>query len=195
MRNVAIDAYHFVGMRGGSGGSGSYLLALIEHLARLTEVRIIASRHNAHLFGALAQREKHLSVRAGSQAHAEAVRDGIDGADILYAPFTSLPCADIAPRIPSVIAIHDLQHRFLKGCFPASERVARDDDYFAAASSADGIITFSETEQKNIADIYDVKVAVSAIPHAPFLVEEVTRDLKDPRIPAARNPYVKRFGR
>jgi glycosyltransferase involved in cell wall biosynthesis len=195
MRNVAIDAYHFVGMRGGSGGSGSYLFALIEHLSRLADIRVIASRQNAQLFADLAQRYKHLIVKAGGDTHSEAVRAGIDGADILYAPFTSLPAPGFEHRIPSVIAIHDLQHRFLKGCFPEPERVGRDDDFFAAASSTDGIITFSKTEQRNITEIYNVKVAVSTIPHAPFLVEDVTKDLENARIAPDRNPYIKKYGR
>jgi glycosyltransferase involved in cell wall biosynthesis len=195
MRNVAVDAYHFVGMRGGSGGSGSYLFALIEHLSRLVDIRVIASRQNARFFADLAQRHKHLIVRVGGDTHAEAVRAGIDGADILYAPFTSLPAPGFEHRVPSVIAIHDLQHRFLKGCFPEPERVGRDDDYFAAATNTDGIITFSEAERSNIAEIYNVKVAVSTIPHAPFLVEDVTKDLEDARIAPDRNPYVKKYGR
>jgi glycosyltransferase involved in cell wall biosynthesis len=195
MRNVAIDAYHFVGMRGGSGGSGSYLFALIEHLSRLVDVRVIASRHNAPLFAEVVQRHKHLVVAAGGDGHAEAVRAGSEDADILYAPFTSLPGSGGENRIPSVIAIHDLQHRFLKGSFPEPERVERDDDFFAAATSTDGIITFSTTEQRNITEIYNVKVAVSAIPHAPFLVEDVTKDLEDARIAPDRNPYIKKYGR
>lgn len=195
MRNVAIDAYHFVGMRGGSGGSGSYLFALIEHLSRLADVRVIASRHNAPLFAEIVQRHKHLVVAAGGDGHAEAVRAGIDGADILYAPFTSLAGSAREYRIPSVIAIHDLQHRFLKGCFPEPERVERDDDFFAAATNTDGIITFSKNEQRNITEIYNVKVGVSTIPHAPFLVEDVTKDLDDARIAPDRNPYIKKYGR
>jgi hypothetical protein len=101
MRNIAIDAYHLVGVRGGSGGSGSYLFALIEHLSRLVLVRMIASRHNAPRLGELAQRQKHLVVAAGGDRHAEAVRAGIDGADIFYAPFTNLPGSQSQSALPA----------------------------------------------------------------------------------------------
>jgi hypothetical protein len=117
----------------GRGGSGSYLIALIEHLSRLVDVRVIAARHNAQLLAEFAQRHKHLVVTFGGDTHAEAVRAGIDGADIHYAPFTSLPGPGFEHRIPSLIAIHNLHHRFLKGCFPEPERVGGDDDFLPRA--------------------------------------------------------------
>jgi hypothetical protein len=134
MRRVVIDAYNFVGLRAGAGGSGSYLLSLIEQLARLVDLCVIASSNNSHLFGSLTERTKRLLVAVGGQNHAEALRSSIDGADVVYAPFTALPERITYCNIPAVTAIHDLQHRFLKSFFPQSERIERDNVYFEAAT-------------------------------------------------------------
>ena len=74
MKRIVIDAYNFVGLRGGSGGSGSYVLSLIEHLARLIDVRVIASPDNARLFNRLESRARRLSIHIGGAGHADAIR-------------------------------------------------------------------------------------------------------------------------
>ena len=90
MKRIVIDAYNFVGLRGGSGGSGSYVLSLIEHLARLINLRVIASPDNARLFNRLESRARRLSIHIGGAGHAdESVCHR--QSDLLYAPFTSLP--------------------------------------------------------------------------------------------------------
>src|SRR5579862_5633050 len=99
---VAIDAYEFVGLRGGSGGAGSYALALIEHLARDVDVRVIASEGNSRLFTPLKERSKRISICRSSAGHADAIRTAMDGADILYAPFTALPERPTYGHIPVV---------------------------------------------------------------------------------------------
>ena len=88
MRRVVVDAFHFVGLSGGSGGSGNYLLSLIEGLSRLVDVRVVTSRHNAHHFRAVAERARRLTVLIGSDDHAEAIRAAVEDANIIYAPFT-----------------------------------------------------------------------------------------------------------
>jgi hypothetical protein len=119
MNRVVIDAYHFVGLRGGSGGSGSYVLSLIEHLARLIEVRVIASQGNARIFNSLAERSKRLSIHVADGGHADAIRAATEDADILYAPFTALPERASYSHLPAVAAIHDLQHRALTSFSPS----------------------------------------------------------------------------
>ncbi len=195
MRRIVIDAYNFVGLGGGAGGSGSYLLSLIEQLARLMDVRVIASANNGHLFGPLTERTKRLSVAVEGENHAEAIRTSTKDADVLYAPFTALPERVIYSQIPAVTAIHDLQHRFLKSSFPQSERIERDNAYFDAATEADAILTFAQVERQNIMREYNVQTTIGVVPHAPFLVEEVEREFGDAVINLDRNPYLKKFGR
>src|ERR1700730_4972935 len=153
---VAVDCYHFVGMRRGAGGAGAYVLSLVDHLARLTRLHVIASADSARYFDVVRERNPRLTVRVDSSDHAEAVRAAAKDVDILYAPFTTLPDRESYSDIPTVTAIHDLQHRVMHGCFPARERIERDDVYFAAASKADGIITFSSAERANIERAYNV---------------------------------------
>ena len=195
MRRVVIDAYDFVGLGGGAGGSGSYFLSLIEHLARLVDVRVIASANNSHLFGPVTERTKRLVIAVEGENHADAVRASIDGADVLYAPFTALPARSTYRHTTAVTAIHDLQHRFLKSFFPQSERVERDNAYFEAVTEADAILTFAQVERQNIMKLYNVRSKIGVVPHAPFLVEEVERDFGDAPIDLDRNPYLKKFGR
>ena len=118
MKRVVIDGYNFVGLRGGSGGSGSYVLALIEHLARLIDVRVIASKENARLFQPIKERTRRLTIQVGDRGHADSIRTATEDADILYAPFTSLPDRASYGHLPAVTAIHDLQHRVLTSFFP-----------------------------------------------------------------------------
>jgi glycosyltransferase involved in cell wall biosynthesis len=195
MRKVVIDAYNFVGLGGGAGGSGSYLLSLIGQLARLVDLRVIASPNNTRLFGSATERIKRLIVAVEGGNHAEALRAGIDGADVLYAPFTALPERTTYRHIPAVTAIHDLQHCFLKSFFPQSERIERDNVYFEAATEADAIVTFAQVERQNIMKLYNVQSKIGVVPHAPFLVEEVEREFGDAPIDLDRNPYLKKFGR
>ena len=194
MRRVVIDAYEFVGLRGGSGGAGNYVLALAEHLARLVDVRVIASDGNSHILGPISDRIKGLSIYTASVPHADAIRTAIEEADILYAPFSSLPERSTYNHIPAVTAIHDLQHRSLKSFFPLPERSERDTVYFAAAAGADGVLTFSNHERQNIIQTYNIGKPVGVVAHAPFLAEEIER-LGDLDVPPDRNPYVERFGR
>jgi glycosyltransferase involved in cell wall biosynthesis len=182
-------------MGGGAGGSGSYLLSLIEQLARLVDVRVIASANNSHLFDPVRERTKHLTVAVEGENHAEAIRAGTKDADVLYAPFTALPERVTYSQIPAVTAIHDLQHRFLKSFFPQSERIERDNAYFDAVTEADAILAFAQVERQNIMREYNVRTAIGVVPHAPFLVEEVEREFGDAVINLDRNPYLKKFGR
>lgn len=195
MRRAVIDAYNFVGMGGGAGGSGSYLLSLIEQLARLVDVRVIASANNSHLFDPVRKRTKHLTVAVEGENHAEAILAGTKDADVLYAPFTALPERATYSQIPAVTAIHDLQHRFLKSFFPQSERIERDNAYFDAVTDADAILAFAQVERQNIIREYNVRTAIGVVPHAPFLVEEVEGEFGDAVINLDRNPYLKKFGR
>ena len=164
MKRVVIDAYDFVGLRGGSGGSGSYVLALIEHLARLVDVRVIASEGNRHSFAALSGRAKRVSIHSSSDGHSEAIRNATADADILYAPFTSLPERATYSHVPAVTAIHDRQHRFLRNFFPEAERVERDTGYFTAATDADGVLTFSNIERHRIIQSYNISKPVGQYP-------------------------------
>jgi glycosyltransferase involved in cell wall biosynthesis len=194
MKRVVIDAYNFVGLRGGSGGSGSYVLSLIEHLARLIEVRVIASARNARLFNALSERVRRLNIHVGDGGHADSICAALEDADILYAPFTSLPERARYSLVPAVAAIHDLQHRVLTSIFPEPERVARDDAYFYAASDADGVLTFSHAERDNIDQAYNVVGPIGVVPHAPFLAEEIERSGQIELSPD-HNPYRAKYGR
>jgi len=195
MRRVVIDAYDFVGLGAGAGGSGSYLLSLIEQLARLVDVRVIASANNSHLFGPVTKRTKRLIVAVEGENHAEAIRAGIDDAGVLYAPFTALPERATYRHIPAVTAIHDLQHRFLKSFFPQAERIERDNAYFEAVTEADAVLTFAQVERQNVMKLYNVQSKIGVVPHAPFLAEEVERDFGGAPIDPDRNPYSKKFGR
>ena len=192
---IVIDAYDFVGLGGGAGGSGSYMLSLIEHLARLVDVQVIASVNNRHLFGSVSERSKRLTVAVKSENHAEAIRLSVNDADILYAPFTALPERDTYRQTPAVTAIHDLQHRFLQSFFPEPERIERDDAYFSAVTGADAVLTFAEAERQNIRSLYNVQGKIGVVPHAPFLTEEIERDFGDAPIDPDRNPYSKKYGR
>ena len=194
MKRVVIDGYNFVGLRGGSGGSGSYVLSLIEQLARLTDVRVIASKDNARLFHPLRERTRQLTIHVGDRGHADSIRTATEDADILYAPFTSLPDRTSYGHLPAVTAIHDLQHRVLTSFFPEPERVERDNAYFAAAADADGIMTFSQSERDNVNHTYNVAGPFGVVPHAPFLAEEIER-LGHDDLPLDRNPYRAKFGR
>src|SRR5262245_66688609 len=118
MKQVVIDAYNFVGLQGGSGGSGSYVLSLIEHLARLTDVRVIVSPDNVRLFNTLRSRIRRLAIHIGDAGHVEAIRTATEDAEFLYAPFTSLPDRASYANVPAVTAIHDMQHRALTSLFP-----------------------------------------------------------------------------
>src|SRR3974390_622913 len=154
MRKVVIDAFDFVGLRGGAGGAGSYFLSLIEQLARLVDVSVIASATNGHLFVPMTERAKRLVVATEGDTHAEAIHASMDGADVLYAPFTSLPERTTYCHIPAVTAIHDLQHRYLKSFFPEPERIERDNAYFEAVTDADAILTFAQVESQNIKNLF-----------------------------------------
>ncbi len=195
MRRVLIDAYDFVGLGGGAGGSGSYLLSLIEHVARLVDVQVIASANNSHFFRPVTERRKRLIVADKGESHAEAIRVSMNDADLLYAPFTALPERATYRHIPAVTAIHDLQHRFLKSFFPQSERIERDNAYFDAVAEADAVLTFAQVERQNITKLYNVRGNIGVVPHAPFLAEEIERDFGDAPIDSDRNPYSKKFGR
>jgi glycosyltransferase involved in cell wall biosynthesis len=195
VKTIALDAFHFVGMRNGSGGSGSYLLSLIEHLSNHADVHLIASPGNVKAFDDLKRRVKRLEVLSAVPSHPDAIRAATRSADILYAPFTNLPERETYGHVPTVTAIHDLQHRICKNFFPKAERIDRDNAYFEAVSRADGIATFSDAERDNIAQFYGVRNNIGVIPHAPFLVEEIERDYGPLEIAHERNPYVARFGR
>jgi glycosyltransferase involved in cell wall biosynthesis len=195
LRRVVIDAYDFVGLRGGAGGSGSYFLSLVEHLARLVDVEVIASASNSHFLRAVAERSKRLVVAVNGGDHAEAIGASLKDAEILYAPFTALPERSAYRHIPAVTAIHDLQHRFLKSYFPEPERVERDDAYFAAVTDADAVLTFAQVERHNIMNLYNVHGKIGVVPHAPFLAEEIERDFGDAPLTPDRNPYTRKFGR
>jgi glycosyltransferase involved in cell wall biosynthesis len=195
MRRIVVDAYHFVGLNGGSGGSGTYMLSLVEGLSRFVEVRILASRHNAHHIKAATERARRLTVSIEGDDHAAAIRAAVQDADLLYAPFTNLPERATYGEVPTVTAIHDLQHRFLKNFFPEPERIERDNAYFNAVSDADAVLTFSQTERQKIIDVYGVQTKIGVVPHAPFLVEEVSRSFGEAPIDRDRNPYVRKFGR
>jgi glycosyltransferase involved in cell wall biosynthesis len=195
MRKVVIDAHDFVGLRGGAGGSGSYFLSLVEQLARLVDVEVIASAGNSHFLRALAARSKRLVVAVNGGGHAEAIGASLKDAEILYAPFTALPERSAYRHIPAVTAIHDLQHRFLKSFFPEPERVERDDAYFAAVTDADAVLTFAQVERHNIMNFYNVHGKIGVVPHAPFLAEEIERDFGDAPLTPDRNPYTRKFGR
>ena len=194
MRRVVIDAYNFVGLRGGSGGSGSYVLSLIEHLARLIDVRVIASPDNARLFNTLGSRARRLTIHIGDAGHADSIRTATEDADLLYAPFTSLPDRASYAHLPAVTAIHDLQHRALTSFFPEPERVERDDGYFSAAADADGVMTFSQSERDNLYQTFNVPGPIGVVAHAPFLAEEIQR-LGHADVPVDQNPYRAKFGR
>jgi glycosyltransferase involved in cell wall biosynthesis len=195
MHKVVIDAFHFVGLRGGAGGSGSYFLSLTDQLARLVDVTVIASANNRHLFDSLNERGKRLVVAADAGNHPEAIRASLEGADVLYAPFTSLPERTSYQQIPAVTAIHDLQHRFLKSFFPEAERVERDNAYFEAVSEADAVLTFAQVERDNIMNEFNVQNRIGVVPHAPFLAEEIDRYFGNATLDPERNPYKKKFGR
>ncbi|MEA1649033.1 glycosyltransferase [Nitrospirillum sp. BR 11164] len=172
MFRVAIDCFHFVGLKGGSGGTGSYLMSLLEHMARLTPVEVIASPSNAHLFSELERKLPKLSLFVGeANQHGAALRAMQGRADVLYAPFTSLPERETYAKLPTVSAIHDLQHRILPGFFGPSERLDRDAAYATAARNADGILTFANVERDNILRIYGPDARIGVVPHAPFLAE------------------------
>ncbi|MDG3442657.1 glycosyltransferase [Nitrospirillum amazonense] len=172
MFRVAVDCFHFVGLKGGSGGTGSYLMSLLEHLARLTPVEVIASPANAHLFAELERKLAKLSLFVGeANQHGAALRAMQERADVLFAPFTSLPERDTYAKLPAVTAIHDLQHRVLPGFFGPGERLDRDAAYAIAARNADGILTFANVERDNIMRAYAPEAPIGVVPHAPFLAE------------------------
>ena len=195
MNHLGIDAFHFVGLRGGSGGSGSYLLSLIEHLGRIVDLDVLASPRNQHLFAGLKRGGARITVRAPADNHAAAMRDLASRVDLIYAPFTNLPERETYARTPCVTAVHDLQHHVLKSFFPPEERAGRDDAYFNAVASADGVLTFAQAERDNIMNAYRPGVKVGVVAHAPFLFEEVRREAGRTELDRARNIYVERYGR
>lgn len=175
MLKVAIDSFHYVGLKGGSGGTGTYLISLLEHLAHLTAVEVIASPDNAHLFSDVVSRNPRLNLHIGERGqHADALRGA--NADVLYAPFTSLPERESYASLPCVTAIHDLQHRHMPGFFGYQERFDRDAAYAEAARDADGILTFSEVEKERIFNAYAPIAPIGVVPHAPFLAESIELD-------------------
>lgn len=174
MFRVAVDCYHFVGVKGGSGGTGHYLFALLESLARVTRVVVVASPDNARFFEPLRQRLPRLSVSVGERsAHGNALRSMVGLADVLFAPFTSLPERDTYRELPAVTAIHDLQHRALPGFFAPREREERDTAFGNSVRVADGVVTFSNVERDLIRKTFDVRVPMRVIAHAPFLAESL----------------------
>jgi glycosyltransferase involved in cell wall biosynthesis len=196
MRRVVIDAFHFVGLRGGSGGSGNYVISLIEELSRLVDVHVVASPRNRHLFDPIVERVRRLTVSGEVEPHSAAIRAALEVDDLLYAPFTSLPERETYSRVPAVTAVHDLQHRFLKSFFPKPERLDRDDAYFDAARVADGVLTFSTAEKANISDAYGIPADnIGVVPHAPFLAEAIMRRAGSRRVDRERNPFLSRYGR
>ncbi len=173
MFKVAIDCFHFVGLKGGSGGAGTYVTDLVTHLARLTPVEVVVSPDNARLFSAAAHQVPDLSMIVGERgAHADALRRVAERVDVLYAPFTGLPERETYARLRCVSAIHDIQHRMLSGFFGAEERLIRDAEYATAARMADGILTFSQAERQRIIEAYSPDAPVSVVPHAPFNAEQ-----------------------
>ena len=172
MLRIAVDCFNFVGLKGGSGGTGSYLMSLLEHLARLTPVEILASPANANLFADLNRRLAKLTLHVGETDQHVASLEGVqERADILYSPFTSLLERETYARLPAVTAIHDLQHRAMPGFFTPEERLERDAAYASAVRDADGVLTFSATERDNILRTYPNAGPVGVVAHAPFLAE------------------------
>ena len=169
---IAIDCFNFVGMDGGSGGAGAYILSLMQHIPAHADMTIVCSAGNRDIFNELI--EQHPGVDAVVAPEFHAVPHVVAGqADLLYAPFTEI-YRDIPEDAPPVVtAIHDLQHRKLPGFFPLEERRHRDAMFLDAATRAGGIVTFSEIEKNNILEAYAPSAPIGVVPHAPFMIDDV----------------------
>ena len=186
---IAVDCFHFVGMQGGAGGAGAYVRSLVRQLACRIDLELIVSPESARNFTDILEQGSRLRLHVGNDGHAATIRELKDRTDILYAPFTELPERETYQDLFCVSAIHDLQHRIAPGFFPKEERLHRDEAYLRAATQADAILTFSETEKANIRTLAGGERSIGVVPHAPFLAEEMEGENF-----GATNRYVERFG-
>jgi glycosyltransferase involved in cell wall biosynthesis len=86
-----------------------------------------------------------------------------DDADVVHYPFT-VPIP--RTKLPTVVTLHDVQHRDMPAFFSRAERAYRSVAYDRAALNATLVITPSEFSRGRIADVLGVDAGrVVAIPH------------------------------
>jgi glycosyltransferase involved in cell wall biosynthesis len=92
-----------------------------------------------------------------------AVRQAVRELDVAHYPLTvRLPRA----RVPSVVTLHDLQHRDLPELFTASRRLFRSRAYDRAAEKSAATIVFSEFVRQRALEFVDVDPRrVHVVPH------------------------------
>ena len=155
---------------GAMGGSETYAAALREELSGLG--LCVSSLLPGHAAGWTGGGVEELvpGFRAGSSDSARAVRvllglargrtlsRRLEAVDLVHYPFT-VPVPRVARGTPTVVTLHDMQHRDLPTLFSPAERAYRRIAYERAAARADAVITVSDFCKAAIVDATGVDPA------------------------------------
>lgn len=158
----------------GAGGAGKYVKAMLRTLVDKCELRVVCAPRNVSEYSVSGAKTEVVQLLSGHWL--ARMRSKFD---VYYDPQNGLNPKDIPGGIPTVVCVHDLQHRRAPQFFSPAEIAGRDAEYGFAIQYADGLVAISEWEKKNLENFYGRK-EVQVIPHGAYLYEAF-RPLKRPK--------------
>lgn len=149
----------------GAGGAGKYIKALLPSLSKKCELHVICSPRNKSEYSV-----PNATIHAPGYPSGVWLANVAKNIDIFYDPQNGLNPKDLPPTLPTVVCVHDLQHKSAPQFFSAAEIDARNLEYGFAIGRADGLVAISEWEKSNFARYYG-RTDAQVIHHAAYLYE------------------------
>ncbi|MFT5430235.1 MAG: glycosyltransferase involved in cell wall biosynthesis [Myxococcota bacterium] len=149
------------------GGSEVYVRSLARALVDETNVKLVVfvPRDAAESFSGLARKGAHV-VPVGNGSFSQAGRIVAENVgllrhvhkhalDVLFSP-ANFGAPLLASRIPQVVTVHDLQHRWLKSNFSRAKRLQRDAMFHASFRRAVHVIAISDFTRGDVLNAFRI---------------------------------------